>query len=79
MHADHAFNQARRRVDYEEVGGAPLLGINGVAIISHGASTAKAIKNAIRVAHEQAMNRVEQYLVEGMQKHYTSSVRSLSG
>ncbi len=39
-----------RTVDYAEYGGAPLLGVNGVSIICHGASSARAIKNAIRVA-----------------------------
>ncbi len=42
----------KRRMDYTEYGGAPLLGVNGVAIISHGSSNAKAIRNAIRVAKE---------------------------
>jgi glycerol-3-phosphate acyltransferase PlsX len=41
-------------VDYTEMGGAPLLGINGAAIICHGASPVKAIKNAVRVAREWA-------------------------
>jgi glycerol-3-phosphate acyltransferase PlsX len=66
----NVFSKVRRRIDYEEVGGAPLLGINGVGIISHGASNAKAIKNAIRVACEQTLNRVEQFLGEGIQEYY---------
>jgi glycerol-3-phosphate acyltransferase PlsX len=66
----NAFSEAKKRMDYEEVGGAPLLGINGVGIVSHGASSTKAIKNAIRVAHEQTLNRVEQFLGEGIQKYY---------
>jgi len=66
----NVFSKVRRRIDYEEVGGAPLLGINGVGIISHGASNAKAIKNAIRVASEQTLNRVEQFLGEGIQEYY---------
>ncbi len=41
------FTQLRKKVDYAEYGGAPLLGVNGCAIISHGKSNAKAIKNAI--------------------------------
>ena len=47
-----AFERFKRRVDYAEMGGAPLLGINGAAIICHGASPVKAIKNAVRVAGE---------------------------
>lgn len=49
------FSQAkglRKKIDYAESGGAPLLGVNGVAVISHGSSQARAIKNAIRVAKE---------------------------
>lgn len=42
----------KSRVDYSEYGGAPLLGVNGISIICHGSSKAKAIRNAIRVAHE---------------------------
>ncbi len=49
-----AFARFRKRVDYTEMGGAPLLGIDGGAIVCHGASPVKAIKNAIRVAAEWA-------------------------
>lgn len=49
-----AFKALRRRMDYTEYGGAPLLGVNGGCIICHGRSTAPAIKNAIRVAAEFA-------------------------
>jgi glycerol-3-phosphate acyltransferase PlsX len=45
-----AFRRLRRRLDYAEVGGAPLLGVQGTCIIAHGRSNARAIKNAIRVA-----------------------------
>jgi len=45
-----AFRRFKRRVDYAEWGGAPLLGVDGVCIISHGRSSAKAIRNALRVA-----------------------------
>src|SRR5262245_15223116 len=49
-----AFSRVRRQLDYEEYGGVPVLGVNGVSIISHGRSKAKAIKNALRVAHQAA-------------------------
>jgi glycerol-3-phosphate acyltransferase PlsX len=45
-----AFKDFKRRLDYSEYGGAPLLGVRGACIISHGSSNANAIKNAIRVA-----------------------------
>ncbi|MGB6687900.1 MAG: phosphate acyltransferase PlsX [Terracidiphilus sp.] len=59
-----AFNNFRRRLDYTEYGGAPLLGVRGVCIIGHGSSNDNAIFNGIRVAHEFAKagtnQRIEQ-------------------
>jgi len=49
-----AFNDFRRRLDYREYGGAPLLGVRGVCIIGHGSSNDRAIFNGIRVAYEFA-------------------------
>jgi glycerol-3-phosphate acyltransferase PlsX len=57
-----AFQRFRRRVDYTEMGGAPLLGIDGAAIICHGASPVKAIKNAVRVATEWARAGVNDHI-----------------
>jgi glycerol-3-phosphate acyltransferase PlsX len=48
----NAFRRFKRRVDYAEYGGAPLLGVRGVCLIAHGSSNANAIKNAVRVAAE---------------------------
>ncbi|NIA08695.1 MAG: phosphate acyltransferase PlsX [Nitrospiraceae bacterium] len=48
------FQKFRKKMDYAEYGGAPLLGIKGIAIICHGLSSPKAVKNAIEVAHELA-------------------------
>ena len=47
-----AYKDFKKRLDYSEYGGAPLLGVKGVAIVSHGSSNGVAIKNAIRVAAE---------------------------
>jgi len=49
-----AFNDFKKRLDYSEYGGAPLLGIKGVCIVGHGSSNSNAIKNALRVAAELA-------------------------
>ena len=49
-----ALLQMRRRMDYGEYGGAPLLGVNGVVIIAHGRAEAQAMKNALRLASEAA-------------------------
>lgn len=54
-----AFSDIKKRMDYSEYGGAPLLGVNGGCIISHGRSNAKAVKNAIRVGRDFAMNRID--------------------
>ena len=48
----------RARIDWREFGGAPLLGIDGVAVVAHGRSDARAIKNAIRVAKEAVENQL---------------------
>jgi len=59
-----AFRRFRRRVDYSEYGGAPLLGVAGLAIVGHGRSSAKAVRNAIAMAYRFAasdfLHRVEQ-------------------
>jgi glycerol-3-phosphate acyltransferase PlsX len=47
-----AFSDFKKRIDHTEYGGAPLLGLKGVCIITHGSSNANAIKNAVRVAAE---------------------------
>jgi phosphate acyltransferase len=57
-----AFARMKKRVDYTEMGGAPLLGINGASIICHGASPVKAIKNGIRVAGEWVRNDVNEHI-----------------
>jgi fatty acid/phospholipid biosynthesis enzyme len=63
-----SLRQAYARLDYAEYGGAPLLGLNGVAIIAHGGSGPKAIKNAIRVASDAAAHNVNQRISEDLGK-----------
>jgi glycerol-3-phosphate acyltransferase PlsX len=58
--ARRALRDFKKRADYSEYGGAPLLGVRGVCIICHGRSNANAIKNAIRVAAEFAAGRVNE-------------------
>src|SRR6266568_324298 len=58
--AKNGFAGLKRRMDYSEYGGAPLLGVKGGCIVCHGRSNAKAIKNAIRVARSFALNRIDQ-------------------
>jgi phosphate acyltransferase len=49
-----ALRRFRRRVDYSEYGGAPLLGVAGVAVVGHGRSSAKAVRNAVAMAYRFA-------------------------
>jgi glycerol-3-phosphate acyltransferase PlsX len=59
-----AFRRFRRRVDYSEYGGAPLVGLNGLCIVGHGRSSAKAVANAVtmavRAVHEDLIGRLRQ-------------------
>jgi glycerol-3-phosphate acyltransferase PlsX len=52
-----ALRRFRKRVDYSEYGGAPLLGVAGVAIVGHGRSSAKAVRNAVAMAYRFAGER----------------------
>ena len=61
-----AFVALRKEIDYAEYGGAPLLGVDGVAIIAHGASSAKAIKNALRVAVDVVERDVNRHIMESV-------------
>ena len=58
--AQGALAELKRRIDYSEYGGAPLLGLNGICVICHGRSNSKAIRNAIRVAKEFADGRINE-------------------
>ncbi len=61
-----------QKYDYNEYGGAPLLGVNGTGVICHGASTAKTIKNAILSSKRFYNNQINDKIVEYLSK---SSVR----
>jgi glycerol-3-phosphate acyltransferase PlsX len=63
-----AFKEFKKRVDYSEIGGAPLLGLKGVCIICHGRSDGNAIKNAIRVAAEFASSNMNQRIEEELRE-----------
>ncbi len=67
-----AFKAVRKKADFEEYGGAPLIGVNGIVIISHGRSSARAIYNAILVARtlhqHRLIEKTQKYLAEAFQK-----------
>ncbi len=69
-----ALRRFRRRVDYSEYGGAPLLGVAGVAIVGHGRSSAKAVRNAIAMAYRFAADR----FIARVERDIASSVVSHS-
>ncbi|HTL28729.1 MAG TPA: phosphate acyltransferase PlsX [Tepidisphaeraceae bacterium] len=67
--AQEAFKAIKKKTNYEEYGGMPLLGVNGICIIAHGASTALAIKNALRVAAESIEQQVNPHIVEEVSRY----------
>ncbi len=65
------FKRFRKKIDYAEYGGAPLLGVDGISIICHGRSSAKAIKNAVRMAMEASVHGVNNHIKEQIACHVT--------
>jgi phosphate acyltransferase len=61
-----AFTDFKKRLDHTEYGGAPLLGVKGVCIITHGSSNANAMKNAVRVAAEFSERRINDSIKRGL-------------
>jgi len=66
--AKRAFDSVSRRTSYDTIGGSPLLGVNGVAIIAHGSSNEIAMMNAIRVAAESIRHEVNPQIEEEIAK-----------
>ena len=63
------FDRMRARFDYERYGGAPLLGVKGVSIVTHGRARARMIEHAIRVASESAHARVPELIAQWTREH----------
>jgi glycerol-3-phosphate acyltransferase PlsX len=63
-----SYAEFKKRLDYSEIGGAPLLGVKGVCIICHGRSEGHAIKNAIRSAAEYASSNMNQRIEEELRE-----------
>ena len=61
-----SLSEAYRRLDYAEYGGAPLIGLDGVAIIAHGGSNPRAIKNAIRAARDAVNQEMNRHIAEAL-------------
>jgi glycerol-3-phosphate acyltransferase PlsX len=71
--ARKAFLTIKKKINYEEYGGMPLLGVNGICIIAHGASTPLAIKNALRVAAESIEQQVNPHIVEEVRRYHETT------
>jgi glycerol-3-phosphate acyltransferase PlsX len=64
--AQGAFKALRKKYNYENYGGSPLLGVNGVVIIAHGSSSALAVRNAVRVGMETVENQVNPHIEQAL-------------
>ncbi len=64
----NAFVELKEMIDHEEYGGAPLLGVNGICIKAHGSSSAKAIRNAVRVAREMIAHHYNRHLSDNLRQ-----------
>jgi len=71
-----ALKNFKKKTDYDEFGGAPLLGIKGTCIISHGRSTSKAIRNALRVASDFAEKKVYDIISSAIEQDMAHHERS---
>lgn len=67
--ARESFRTIRDKTNYEEYGGSPLLGVDGICIIAHGSSTPLAVKNALRVAAESIEQQVNPHIVEEIRRY----------
>lgn len=67
--AEGAFRSIKKKTNYEEYGGMPLLGVNGICIIAHGASSPLAIKNAIRAACESIQHEINPQILRELQSY----------
>jgi len=68
LFANRSFSKFKKKIDYSEYGGAPLLGVNGVVIIGHGRSNPKAVMNAIKFAAKEVERNINQDIIEKAKK-----------
>ncbi|MDY0274209.1 MAG: phosphate acyltransferase PlsX [Desulfomicrobium sp.] len=74
-----AFKRFGKKIDYAEYGGAPILGLNGIAIVCHGASSARAITTALNQAAVFVQKRANEQLVQGLRANTELDLFSRSG
>jgi glycerol-3-phosphate acyltransferase PlsX len=71
-----SFRRVRYRLGFEQFGGAPLLGLNGNVVISHGRSTAAAIANALAVGYKLAQSNIAQSVAQYVESHWSAGKTS---
>ena len=71
--AKPAFKRVHKATNADEYGGMPLLGVNGVTIISHGGASAYAMKNALRMACETIQHSVNPHIIDAVKRHHDSA------
>src|SRR5438876_5431587 len=71
--ARKSFRSIRDKTNYEYYGGSPLLAVDGICIIAHGASTPLAVKNALRVAAESIEQQVNPHIVEEIRRYHETT------
>ena len=71
--ARDAFRTIKRKTSADEVGGSPLLGVNGICIIAHGGSSPVALKNAIRAAAESITHQLNPHIIAEVQRYHEST------
>jgi phosphate acyltransferase len=71
--AKPAFKRIHKKTSADEYGGMPLLGVNGVTIISHGGASARAMKNALRMACETISHEVNPHIIQAVQRYHDST------
>jgi glycerol-3-phosphate acyltransferase PlsX len=71
--ARKSFRSIRDKTNYEYYGGSPLLGVDGICIIAHGASTPLAVKNALRVAAESIEQQVNPHIVGEIRRYHETT------
>ncbi len=74
-----ALRNFKKKTDYAEYGGAPLLGINGTCIICHGRSSAKAIRNAVKIAAEFSRKKVHEIIAEEINSVHVKGMKGDQG
>ncbi len=70
----NTFKQLKKKMDYAEYGGAPLIGINGTCIVTHGSSNDKEIKNGIKVASKMLNYHLNNIIVEKLKEYNISKI-----